>query len=275
MASRAEDLPGRYVFLFQPAEEKLGGARRMLDGGVLDGLDAEASCGLHVTPLLPVGLMGLKPGTAMSGSHSFRIRLGGPGGHGAVAGRQGNVVLAVADLAGRLPGTVEGMTYEEAHCACSAGMIHAGTAPNVVPQSAELRGTMRTYTPEQGAAGVAAVEAACQAVAEDFGVEVDLDMVFGTGPVVNDIEATARVRRAAERVLGGDRIIAMPPVSPSDDMAEFLAELPGCYYFLGAGDPDHPSGEHHSPTFRIDERCLETGALSLATAALALAEPAT
>jgi amidohydrolase len=273
MADRADDLPGRYVFLFQPAEEKLGGARRMIDGGVLDGLDAEASVAIHVTSQMPVGLIGLKAGTAMSGSHSFRVLIRGPGGHGAVAGREGNVVLAAADLAGRLPGTAESMTYEEAHCACSTGMIHAGTAPNVVPQLAELRGTLRTYTSEQGAAGVAAVEDVCRLVAEEFGVEVDLDMVFGTAPVVNDPDATNRVRRATQQLLGGDRIIPMPPVAPSDDMAEFLDRLPGCYFFVGAGDPEHRSGAHHSPTFRIDEGCLETGAVSLAAAAMALAAP--
>ncbi|MGZ4784264.1 MAG: M20 metallopeptidase family protein [Acidimicrobiales bacterium] len=272
MAGRADDLPGRYVFLFQPAEEKLGGARRMIEGGVLDGLGAEASVALHVTPELPVGLIGLKAGTAMSASHAFRVLVRGPGGHGAVAGRQGNVVLAVADLAGRLPGTVEGLRYEEAHCACSTGMIHAGTAPNVVPQLAELRGTLRTYTADQSAAGVAGIEDVCRMVADDFGVEVELDMVYGTPPVVNDIDATNRVRRATQQVLGGDRVLPMPPVAPSDDMSEFLALLPGCYYFVGAGDARHPSGAHHSPTFRLDEGCLETGALSLAAAAIGLAE---
>ena len=272
MAGRAEDLPGRYVFLFQPAEELLGGARRMLDGGVLEGLGAEASVAAHVTSMMPVGLIGLKAGTAMSASHAFRIRVRGPGGHGAVAGRAGNVVLAAADLAGRLPGTVEAMTYEEAHCACSTGMIHAGTAPNVVPQTAELRGTLRTYTAEQGAAGVAAIEDVCRLVGEDFSVEVDLDLVYGTPPVVNDIDATNRVRRATQQVIGGDRVLPMPPVAPSDDMAEFLAELPGCYFFVGGGDPDHPSGAHHSPTFRLHEGCLETGTLSLAAAAIGLAE---
>jgi len=274
MADRAEDLPGRYIFLFQPAEEQLGGARRMIEGGVLDGLGAEASVAIHVTSQMPVGLIGLKAGTAMSGSHAFRVQIRGPGGHGAVAGREGNVVLAAADLAGRLPGTVDAMTYEDAHCACSTGMIHAGTAPNVVPQLAELRGTLRTYTADQGAAGVAAVEDVCRVVADDFGVEVDLDMVYGTPPVVNDAEATNRVRRATQQVIGGDRVVPMPPVAPSDDMAEFLAELPGCYFFVGGGDPDHPGGAHHSPTFRLHEGCLETGAISLAAAAIGLAQPA-
>jgi len=273
MAARAEDLPGNYVFLFQPAEEKLGGARRMIDGGVLDGLGAQASVGVHVTPELPVGLIGMKPGTAMSGSHALRVRVRGPGGHGAVAGRAGNVVLAIADLAGRLPGTVDGMRYEEATCACSTGMIHAGTAPNVVPQQAELQGTLRTYTTDQAAAAEAAIEDACQAVRDEFDVEVELDLVFGTGPVVNDVAATARVRRATEQLIGGGRVVPMPPVSPSDDMAEFLAELPGTYFFIGAGSSEHPSGAHHSPTFRLDEGCLDTGAVSLAAAAMALAEP--
>jgi amidohydrolase len=81
------------------------------------------------------------------------------------------------------------------------------------------------------------------------------------------------VRAAAEPLVGAERVITIPPVAPSDDMSEFLLRAPGCYYYVGAGSPEHPSGPHHSPTFDLDEGCLRTGALSMAAGAIALASP--
>ena len=140
LAGRAESLPGSYVFLFQPAEELMSGARRMIDGGVLDGLGAERAIGLHVTSPLPTGLVAVRSGIAMSRAQKITARLHGSGGHGAQAVAEGNVVLAVASLAARLPRVVEGMEYEWSSCACSAGVITAGTAPNITPATRCWRG---------------------------------------------------------------------------------------------------------------------------------------
>jgi amidohydrolase len=272
MTARAEALPGRYVFVFQPAEERVSGARAMLDAGLLDGRSVDACIGCHVTPELPVGLLAMRPGIAMAAAHGFKVRLHGSGGHGATSTREGNVVLAVSALAPQLPGVVSGMRYEGSDCACSTGMINAGTAPNVVPQHAELEGSLRTYTAEQTADARAALEAVVAATAADFAVEAEVEITYDTPPVTNDPAATATVRGAAESILmNPDRVLTIPPVSPSDDMSEFLLRAPGCYFYVGAGSPDHPSGPHHSPTFALDEGCLESGALSMAAGAITLA----
>ena len=275
LSERAEDLPGRYVFVFQPAEEWVSGARAMLDAGLLDGRAIDACIGSHVTPELPVGMLAIKPGIAMSASTGFRVRLHGSGGHGAQMGRSGNVVLAISDLVPRLPGVVTGMTFEGSSCACNAGLVHAGTAPNIVPQHAELQATLRTFTPQQTADARAALDAVCRAVADDFDVRAEIEVLSDTPAVDNDPAATATVRAAAERLIGAERVITIPPVSPSDDMSEFLLRAPGCYYYVGAGSPEHPSGPHHSPTFDLDEGCLRTGAQSMAAGAVALATPTT
>jgi amidohydrolase len=245
----------------------------MLDAGLLDGRDVDRCIGCHVTPEVPVGMLAIKPGIAMSASTGFRVRLHGSGGHGAQMGRNGNVVLAISDLVPRLPGIVSGMRFEGSDCVCNAGLVHAGTAPNVVPQHAELQATLRTFTPEQTADARAALEAVCRTVAADFNVRAEVEVLSDTPAVSNDPEATATVRAAAEPLVGAERVITIPPVAPSDDMSEFLLRAPGCYYYVGAGSPEHPSGPHHSPTFDLDEGCLRTGALSMAAGAIALASP--
>ena len=185
------------------------------------------------------------------------------------------MVLALSDLVPKLPGIVAGMRHDDADCACSAGLMRAGTAPNIVPQHAELQGTLRTFTPEQATDALAALDPICAATADDFAVRAEIEIMYDTPPVTNDPSATAAVRRATEERIGEDRVITIPPVAPSDDMAEFLLRAPGCYFYVGAGSPEHPSGPHHSPTFDLDEGCLETGAVAIAAGAIALASAPT
>jgi amidohydrolase len=272
LTDHAAELPGRYVFVFQPAEELVSGARAMIDGGLLDDRHIDACIGCHVTPMLPVQMLAMKPGIAMSSVDGFRIRLHGNGGHGAQATREGNVVLALSDLVPKLPGIVTGMSFEGAECACSTGIMTAGTAPNVVPQHAELQGSLRTFTPQQTADARAALERVCKRTAESFAIRTEIEIMYHTPPVTNDPDATAKVRAATEERFGADRVLLIPPVAPSDDMSEFLLRAPGVYFNVGAGDPERPSGPHHSPTFYLDEGCLEAGAVAMAAGAVALAD---
>jgi amidohydrolase len=271
LASRRAELPGRYVLVFQPAEESLGGGKEMVAGGVLDGLDAAAVVGCHVTTMAPVGLVALRAGVAMSEVRSFTVTARGAGGHGATAGAAGNVLLAVARLAGELDGVVEGMSHDGTACVCSAGTLHAGTAPNVVPSSATLRGTLRTFTPEQSTAALETLRRRCDEVARTFGCDVELALADHAPAVVNDAAVTDVVRRVAGAAVGDGQVLTIPPVTPSDDVSEFLARVPGCYFFVGAGRPDGTSGAHHSPAFSLDEGCLPIAARVLADAAVALA----
>lgn len=274
LASRRDDLAGRFVFVFQPAEEALGGGRAMVDGGVLDGLDAVALVGCHVTSFAPVGTVALRAGVAMSEVHSFRVEARGAGGHGALSGTQGNVLRAVAALAGDLDDVVDGLSLDGTACACSAGELHAGTAANVVPSTALLRGTLRTFDAGQSATSLARLDEACARLGADFSCELRVVVESHAPAVVNDVAVTDVVARTAARTVGPDAVLRIPPVTPSDDVSEFLARVPGCYFFVGAGRPDGSSGPHHSPTFAIDEGCLPVAARVLAGAAADLAEPA-
>jgi amidohydrolase len=272
MLARAESLPGSYVFLFQPAEELLTGARRMIEGGVLDGLEVERVIGLHVSSALPPGISGVRAGLGMSRAQLFTARLTGGGGHGAQALAEGNVVLAVSSLAARLPGVVEGMEYEWSQCACSAGAIHAGTAPNVIPREALLQGTLRTFTDEQYDVAMSRLRAVAAQVADEYSVRVDLDLPSPVPEVVNDKESVDVFRRAAAEALGADSVIDIPPVPQSDDVSEFLRRIPGVYFFVGARPGTGEAPQHHAPDFAIDEESIRFGIKALVAGAIALAD---
>ena len=273
LAARREDLPGRYVFLFQPAEEALCGAKAMLERGALTTMEGSRLVGFHVTSQVPSGFVALRSGIAMSEANSLRITLTGPGGHGAMPSAQGDVIRATAELVSRLGEVAGGLRYEETDCVCSAGTIHAGTAVNVVPTSARVTGTLRTFTEAQHQEALARLQDLCDSVGGDQGVHVELEVPEHTRAVVNDAEATALVEAEAASVIGPDQVFRMPPVSPSDDVSEFLSHLPGCYFFVGGAASDGSSGMHHSPTFAVEDASLRVGAGVMVRSALALAAP--
>jgi amidohydrolase len=274
LTARRDELSGRFVFIFQPAEESLGGGKAMVDGGVLDGLDASATIGCHVTTMAPVGIVATREGVLMAEVHSFTVTARGAGGHGATAGASGNVLLAVAQLATELGAVVEGLAHDGTACACSAGMLAAGTAPNVVPSTASLRGTLRTFSDEQTAAAVAELERRCRALGGAYDAQLTVHLDDHAPAVVNDRTAVDVVLAAARRVVGDGAALTIPPVTPSDDVSEFLNRVPGCYFFVGAGKLDGTSGPHHSPAFSLDEGCLGIAARVLSASAIELARPA-
>ncbi len=273
LASRREDLPGRYVFVLQPGEESLCGAKAMLEGGALSVMEGARLTGFHVTSLLPTGMVALRTGIAMSEAHALRITLRGPGGHGAVPSAGGDVIRATAELVGMLPTVVEGLAYEQSACVCSAGTLRAGTAVNVVPTSATMTGTLRTFTPEQREEALIRLRALCEAVAEAQGVKVELSLPEHTPAVVNDPVVTDLVEAEARSALGAENVLRIPPTQPSDDVSEFLERLPGCYFFVGGGPAHGPGGMHHSPSFWVEDGSVRTGASVLVRSALALAAP--
>jgi amidohydrolase len=271
LGAHREELPGRYIFLFQPAEEALCGAKRMVEGGALDVMTGARLVGFHVTSQIPTGVVALREGIAMSEAHALRITLVGPGGHGAIPTAKGDVIKATADLVSRLGSVAAGMTYEGANCVCSAGMLSAGTAVNVVPTTATISGTLRTFTDEQRAEAFLRLRAVCDVIADSHGVHVELAFPEHTPQVVNDGAVTDLVEAASREWLGPEHVIRMPPSSPSDDVSEFLNHLPGCYFFVGGANAEGTSGMHHSPTFSVEDASLRVGAGVVLRSAIAMA----
>ena len=268
LTERADELAGRYLFIFQPAEEVVSGARAMIDGGVLDGLTIDAALGWHIISVLPLGTVYTRPGVLMSEVQGLRIALTGSGGHGAIGGP--NVVLGAADVVRAMPDAVSGMEFEGARCACSAGTVHAGTAMNVLPDRAVVEGTLRTYTADQRDTALERLHALVQQAAGGAGAEADLTITGQAPPVENDAEITEVVMAVARDVVGEAQVLTGPPMPPSDDVSEFLRLVPGCYFFVG-GRPEAGAGMHHSPSFAVDEAAMRVAADVMANAAMTLA----
>ena len=274
LAARREDLPGRYVFVFQPAEEALCGAKSMIEAGALRLMEGASLVGFHVTSLMPTGYVALRPGVAMSEAHSVVVDLNGPGGHAAMPDARGDVIRAAAELVGRLAEVVDGLSYEGTTCVCSAGTMQAGTAVNVVPTAARVTGTLRTFTDAQRREAIGRLGDLCAAIGDERGVQVAFDLPEHTPAVLNDPAVSAVVRAEASVVAGDEHVLRLPPMAPSDDVSEFLAHVPGCYFFVGGGSADRSSGAHHSPAFSVEDGALGVGAAVLARSAVALGAPA-
>ena len=272
LSRRRDDLAGEFVLLFQPAEEGLGGARAMIDGGVLEQHLVDYVIGAHVTSIGPLGIVATRPGILMSEAVGLTVRIEGKGGHGAMASSEGNVVLAVSHLAPRLGEVVDGLSFEGTNCACSTGVIAAGTASNVVPRHATLRGTLRTFVLGQQEAALERLGAILTEVQEMFAVRCTLELNEGTPAVCNDAAVVDRVTHSASRVVGDAGVITVPPVTPSDDVSEFLNRVPGCYLLIGGAMADGSSGMHHSPDFAVADESLRMVAGVLAASAVDLAQ---
>ena len=167
----------------------------------------------------------------------MRITLVGPGGHGAIPTANGDVIKATADLVSLLGGVATGLIYEGASCVCSAGMLSAGTAVNVVPTTATVSGTLRTFTDDQREEAFLRLRVRCATpIADSHGVEVELEVPEHTPQVINDGRVTDLVESASQDLLGRGHVIRTVPHSPSDDVSEFLSHIPGCYFFVGGAN---------------------------------------
>jgi amidohydrolase len=272
LSRRQDELAGEFTLLFQPAEEALGGAVAMIEGGVLIANPVDVVIGAHVSSLAPLGFVGTKPGVMMSEAASLSVHIRGKGGHGAMASVEGNVILAVSHLAPRLGEVVDGLSFEGTNCACSAGVINAGTAMNVVPRHAVMRGTLRTFTPEQHVEALDRMNSLLRELEAMFVVECSLELTDLAPAVVNNADIYEQVMKSAAKVVGASAVMTIPPFTPSDDVSEFLNRVPGCYMFIGGANDDGSSGMHHSPDFQVQDGACRILAGVLAQSAVDLAQ---
>ena len=269
LAERADDLRGSYLFCFQPAEEIVSGAREMIARGLFDRHHPDVTIGLHMASWLPSGHVTTRPGLLWSGSDAFELVLRGPGGHGGMMKRFGNVISAQAFVLERLHTVVDGLEYDGTGCHCTVGDVRTDGAWNIVPRAVTVRGSVRTFTPEMRTEALQRLGDLLLEADTEFQISSEMRLVHGTVPVFNDPNVTATVLDVGEGLVGERASRLGAPLTVSDDMAEFLTRIPGCYFMIGARPPDaEVAPAHHSPTFRIDEASFATGVrMMVATAA--------
>ncbi len=254
---------GPVVLLFQPAEEQEpGGALGMIEAGALDNPPVAAIFGLHQSPLLDTGMLGLAVGARSAAADDFTLTIRGRGGHAAWPHRTVDPVIVAAHVVTALQTVVSRQAPPTNAAVVTVATIHGGTKDNIIPDEVVLTGTVRTLSPELRAAMPQRIEALAQGVAGGFGAQATLDYAWGYPVLVNDAAMTALAQRAATRTLGAGQVVTAEPVLGAEDFAYFLEQRPGCFASLGVGVPSTPLDERpisHSARFRLDEAALPVG----------------
>jgi amidohydrolase len=271
LVDRVWDVNGRYLFVFQPAEEIVSGAKAMIAGGLLDEHHPDAVLGLHIVSFLESGTVVTKPGLLWAGSDAFDIGIKGPGGHGGMMGRAGNVLSAQAFLIERLHTIVDGLEYAGTGCHTTVGNVISDGAYNVVPRGVKVKGSVRTFTAALREEAIGRLRDLLLEVDTEFEVSSTLDLIYGTVPLMNEPNVTRTVLEVAESLIGDKASVLGRPLTVSDDFAEFLTRIPGCYFMLGAMSPGEKPTAHHSPGFKIDEDAFPVGVKLLAGVASRIA----
>jgi amidohydrolase len=271
LVDRIWDIRGRYLFVFQPAEEIVEGAKAMIAKGLLDDHHPDSVIGLHVTSFMESGTVISRPGLMWAGSDAFEIGFSGPGGHGGMMGRRGNVLAAQAFFIERLHTVVEGLELDGVQCHTTVGDIRSDGAWNIVPRGVLVKGSLRTFNDSLRGQALDRLNDLLRETDSEFDVDSKLDLVHGTVPLMNEPNITKTVLQVGHSLIGDKASILGRPLTVSDDFAEFLTRIPGCYFMLGAMPKGEPPPAHHSPGFRIDEEALPIGVKVLAGAASRLA----
>ncbi len=254
LAARRETLRGAVVFLFQPDEEGRGGARRMIEAGALDGVDAVF--GAHVSPELPLGDVGVRYGKFYAASDTFRIIVHGVGAHAAEREKGVDALGAAAEIATRLI-ALPGQVLPGERAVVTVGALHAGTAENALADRAELAGIIRTLGPDARAALKRRFREVVDEVLTAWGATADVALNESYPGVVNDDGMTALVESAARALLGAGHVHGIgQPTLTTEDFGEFLSQRPGSFYHIGAGC----KLPLHNPAFLPDDAAAVTAA---------------
>ena len=252
---------GHLHLVFQPAEEGQAGARRMLEDGFLDLFPCEAIFGMHNMPGAPAGRFVALPGFAMASSDTAIIRVHGKGGHGAMPQAAIDPVVAAASIVMSLQ-TIVSRNVPPLHTGIvTVGALLAGEAANVIPQTAELRLTVRAFRPDVRDLLEKRITEIAQAQAAVYGATAEVDYQRRYPVLNNDPVQTAFCRQVIGDWLGPEGLLPIDePVTGSEDFAFFLEKIPGCYVFIGNGEGEQGGCMVHNPGYDFNDAILSTGA---------------
>ena len=269
LSKRRAELNGTVQFLFQPAEERLSGARPMVEEGAMEGVDG--ILGLHLISSYPLGRVGVRAGTVFASADRFVVTVHGKGGHAAEPDKAVDPIVIAAHLITALQTLISRETSPFSPAVVTIGIVKAGTAFNVIPETAVLQGTMRAFSPDHRAQLLRRMQEVTSGIASAMGGSCQVELFDGCPPCTNDVAMTALVHKAAVASVGEQAVDSGEDVrrTASDDMAYFLNAAPGCYFLVGAHNQEKGAAyPHHHPRFNIDEDALPVGVEVLTRAAL-------
>ena len=253
--AETRNFAGNAVVIFQPAEEGGAGAAAMIKDGLMDRFGIEQVYGMHNGPGIPVGSFAIRPGPIMAATANIDIRIEGHGGHAArphkcidsvMVGAQ--IITAMQQIVGRNVDPLDSAVI-------SLCEFHAGNARNVIPQTADIRGTVRTLTREVSSLVEKRMHEVCAGVAQMTGAKIDLKFEYGYPVTVNHVAQTDIARRVAKEIAGDSNVHEMPPMMGAEDFSYMLEARPGAFIFCGNGDT---AGLHH-PAYNFNDEAIVHG----------------
>jgi len=256
LAAKRDELGGEVRFFFQHAEEKPpGGARELVDAGVMDGVDLVV--GAHLASIKEVGKVSCPGGPIAAAADTFSAEIRGRGGHAAMPHLALDPVVVAAQVVTNLQQLLS-RSVDPLHSAVlSVTRFHAGAADNIIPEAVELGGTVRTFDPDVRNAVRGGMERIFRGVTEAHGASFTLEYVEGYAALINDETAAGHVEAAARAVLGDDALVEAKPIMGGEDFSAYLEKAPGAFFFIGAGGEGAPP--HHHPRFTLDEAAFRPG----------------
>jgi amidohydrolase len=265
--SRHRPYDGTVYLIFQPAEEGGGGAREMIKDGLFEKFPMEAVFGAHNWPGMAAGQFALKTGPCFASSNEFKITVRGRGSHAALPHNGIDPVPVACQMVQAFQTIITRNKRPIDAGVISVTMIHTGEATNVVPDSCEIQGTVRTFTLEV----LDLIESRMKAVAEHtcaaFGATCDFEFHRNYPPTINHSAETEFARRLLGEVVGPDNVLEFEPTMGAEDFSYFLLERPGCYFLIGNGDGSHREGGHglgpcmlHNPSYDFNDELIPLGA---------------
>ncbi len=262
----AHPAAGDVLVVLQPAEETGKGALSILETGALD--NVAAIFGGHADRRFAVGQVVADDGPLAASADMFDIEFIGGGAHGARPHEARDPIVALASVVTALQTIVARRLNPATPGVVSVGSIHAGTAPNVIPERAQLSGTVRAVDASSRELMLNEVKRISEAVASGLGVEARVTLDLGTPPIVNPPDATAWARTAASTILGAENVVPLGFLNMAgEDFAHYMERVPGCFLRIGAREPNGPVIPAHAPKFYAAEESIFVGAAVLAECA--------
>lgn len=257
---------GTVKFMFQPAEEGMGGAEKMIEEGVLENPKVEVALALHLWNEKSIGWIGIASGPVMAGAEIFKIKVQGKGGHGAVPHLAVDPILAASLIVTALQGIVARNVAPLQTAVVSVCTIHGGETFNVIPPTVEMTGTIRTFEPAVRTRVLERVEQTVHSIAEGMGCLAEIELQILTPATINHPETAGRVQAVARRLFSESEVDTSNYLTmASEDFAFVLEKVPGCFFFIGSANPEMGLvAGHHHPRFDFDESALPRGAALMA-----------
>ncbi|AFZ54518.1 M20 metallopeptidase family protein [Cyanobacterium aponinum] len=261
LAHNRDKWRGTVKIIFQPAEEGPGGAKPMIEQGVLSNPDVDAIIGLHLWNNLPVGTIGVREGALMAAVECFKCTIFGKGGHGAMPDQTIDSVVVGSQIVNALQTIVARNIAPVDSAVVTVGEFHAGTALNVIADTAKMSGTVRYFNPKLESFIGQRIKDIIGGICQSHGAEYELDYWQLYPPVINNPQITQLVKSVAMEVVETPMgVVPECQTMGGEDMSFFLQEVPGCYFFLGSANADKKLNyPHHHPRFDFDETVLSMG----------------